>query len=545
MQVIDDQSDRSVQHEERTKNDDDSISLRAAQYVRMSTDRQIYSTENQAATIAAFAARRNLTIVRTYVDNARSGLRINNRKGLQDLISDVRDRRADFSFILVYDVTRWGRFQDIDESAYYEFICKQAGIRVLYCAEQFENDDSFVSAIMKNLKRVAAGDFSRELSEKVFAGSCRMVRLGFKQGGSPGYGLQRVLVDQSGSMKCLLVPGERKALQTDRVILRPGRTEEVETVRRVFRSFVLERKSELAIARELNEERILNEFGRPWRMLAVRRLLTCEKYIGSYVYNRKSGKLKGRRLSNPPDIWVRCDNAFEGIIDPAIFRTAGTIVSQRPRRTIRAWRSNQEVLTRLRLLLEQKGRLTHKIINEADGMPCGATYSERFGGLKQAYQLVGYHQGRFKQAEARRETAATVAKLGADLVAGVQGAGVSAAFDQGSSVLTIKDTIKAAIFVARCQRMATGLLRWDIKRPVNRGSHLIIAARMDEANKDALDYFLIPKGKMPGGKISFREKHRPKLNPYRLSTLDALVDAIQRFAVSRGGPLGVRRRSNS
>jgi DNA invertase Pin-like site-specific DNA recombinase len=104
--------------------------LRAAQYVRMSTDLQKYSTENQAAAIGAYADQRNLTIVRTYVDKARSGLRINNRKGLQDLISDVRDRRADFDFILVYDVTRWGRFQDIDERAYYEFICKLAGIRV-------------------------------------------------------------------------------------------------------------------------------------------------------------------------------------------------------------------------------------------------------------------------------------------------------------------------------------------------------------------------------------------------------------------------------
>src|SRR5216684_8846935 len=92
--------------------------LRAAQYVRMSTDLQKYSTENQAAAIGAYADQRNLTIVRTYVDEGRSGLRINNRKGLQDLISDVRDRRADFDFILVYDVTRWGRFQDIDERAY-------------------------------------------------------------------------------------------------------------------------------------------------------------------------------------------------------------------------------------------------------------------------------------------------------------------------------------------------------------------------------------------------------------------------------------------
>jgi hypothetical protein len=32
--------------------------------------------------------------------------------------------------ILVLDVSRWGRFQDIDESAYYEFLCRRAGMQV-------------------------------------------------------------------------------------------------------------------------------------------------------------------------------------------------------------------------------------------------------------------------------------------------------------------------------------------------------------------------------------------------------------------------------
>src|SRR5882724_11562842 len=134
--------------------------LQAAQYVRMSTDHQKYSTENQADVIAAYAARRNLTIVRTYADEGRSGLRIDNREALPRLIDDVRAGRADFDLILVYDVSRWGRFQDADESAYYEFICKEAGITVHYCAEQFENDGSLSATIIKGMKRAMAGEFS-------------------------------------------------------------------------------------------------------------------------------------------------------------------------------------------------------------------------------------------------------------------------------------------------------------------------------------------------------------------------------------------------
>ena len=83
------------------------------------------------------------------------------------MIAHVQERKADFDVILVYDVSRWGRFQDVDESAYYEFIRKKAGIQVLYCAEQFKNDGGFVSAIMKNIRRVAAGDYSRDLSAGV------------------------------------------------------------------------------------------------------------------------------------------------------------------------------------------------------------------------------------------------------------------------------------------------------------------------------------------------------------------------------------------
>ena len=138
------------------------------------------------------------------------------------MIKDVETGNADFQIILVYDVSRWGRFQDADESAYYEYICRRAGIQVAYCAEQFENDGSPVSTIVKGVKRAMAGEYSRELSAKVFAGQCRLIELGFRQGGPAGYGLRRVLIDQSGSVKGELARGEHKSLQTDRVILQPA-----------------------------------------------------------------------------------------------------------------------------------------------------------------------------------------------------------------------------------------------------------------------------------------------------------------------------------
>jgi len=78
---------------------------------------------------------------------------------------------------------RAGRFHDADESAYYEYICRRANVGVQYCAEQFENDGSAISTMLKGFKRFSAGEYSRELSVKVFHGQCRLVELGFHQVG--------------------------------------------------------------------------------------------------------------------------------------------------------------------------------------------------------------------------------------------------------------------------------------------------------------------------------------------------------------------------
>src|SRR5271165_1228826 len=222
--------------------------VRAAQYVRMSTEHQQYSTENQADTMRRFAEARGMEVVRTYSDAARSGLNLEGREGLRELLRDVESGRADFTDILVYDVSRWGRFQDVDESAYYEYICKRANIRVHYCAEQFENDGSLPSSLLKTIKRTMAGETCRELSVKVFAGQCRLIELGFRQGGPAGYGLRRLLRDQHGNPKVILARGERKSLQTDRVILVPGPPEEVAVVREVYQRFIQDRQNELEIA---------------------------------------------------------------------------------------------------------------------------------------------------------------------------------------------------------------------------------------------------------------------------------------------------------
>jgi DNA invertase Pin-like site-specific DNA recombinase len=178
--------------------DEDPPKLRAAQYVRMSTEHQQYSTDNQAAAILKYAEQNGYAIVRTYSDEGRSGLNIDGRPAFRQLLDDIESGQADYQVLLVYDISRWGRFQDPDEAASYDFRCRKAGVDVRYCAEEYVNEGGMLASIMKTVKHLMAGEYSRELSVKVFAGSANLIRLGFRQGGIAGFGLRRLLVDRNG-----------------------------------------------------------------------------------------------------------------------------------------------------------------------------------------------------------------------------------------------------------------------------------------------------------------------------------------------------------
>src|ERR1700689_1489376 len=301
----------------------------AAAYVRMSTEHQQYSTSNQMDVITEYAKRREKQIVKQYSDEGKSGLNIQGRESLARMIQDVQDGQINFSSILVYDVSRWGRFQDADESAYYEYICRRAGVSVHYCAEQFENDGSPMSTVMKSMKRTMAGEYSRELSTKVFQGAGRLFQLGYKQGGTAGFGLRRMLIDQSGERKAMLKMGEQKSIQTDRVVLVRGPEEEIKIVRWIFKAFIGEGKIESEIATNLNAQGVKTDFGREWNRATVHQILTNEKYIGNNVYHRTSCKLKKKHVNNPPDKWIRADGAFEGVVEPELFYQAQEIILAR------------------------------------------------------------------------------------------------------------------------------------------------------------------------------------------------------------------------
>jgi DNA invertase Pin-like site-specific DNA recombinase len=358
---------------------------RAALYLRASTEDQKYSTINQSDALRRYAGQNGMAVTAIYEDDGRSGLTLERRPELRRLLADVLTSDRPFDVLLVLDVSRWGRFQDVDESAYYEFLCRQAGVRVIYTAEPFLETGGPMAAVVKFIKRAMAAEYSRELSSKVSVGHRRLARDGFSQGGNPGLGLRRLLVDGDKRPKLILAPGERKMLPTDRVILARGPRRETDLVLRIFRLCADHRLGFVAIAKRLNRDKIRPPGGGIWLASQIRSVLGSERYIGTNVYGQTRGLLGSRRRPTPKETWIRCEGAFEPIVPRELFERAQEVL-----RTKGRLYSNEFLLGSLAALYQREGLLTKGMINAEPGMASSDVYQYRFRGLTNAYRLVGY-----------------------------------------------------------------------------------------------------------------------------------------------------------
>lgn len=350
----------------------------------MSTEHQRYSPDSQREAIASFAQARGYEIVETYFDAGRSGLTLAGRPALKELLADVLSGEADFRAILVLDVSRWGRFQDIDQSAHYEYMCRAAGVQVHYCMESFDNDGDAMSSIVKHMKRVMAAEYSRELSVKISRAQRHQAGLGFKQGGDPPLGMRRQVIDEGGTPRMILRRGQRKALATDKVVYVRGPLHEIELVRRIFRLFVEEKLRLGQIEAWLNIRAFKQANGKPWTTSAVRRTLTQDLYTGRYVFGKRSNNL-GRPAPAPSSDWVTAPVKTQ-IIATELFEAARQRLISITRRVY----SDSELEAGLARLLSEKGHLSGRLIQSCAYLPSPEAIDTRYGSLATAFRTVGF-----------------------------------------------------------------------------------------------------------------------------------------------------------
>jgi len=492
----------------------------------MSTEHQTYSIDNQRDAIRDYAEIMGYEIVATYEDAGRSGLNLGGRPGLQQLLADVESGKADFETVVVYDVSRWGRFQNIDESAAHEYRCQMAGVRIEFCAEQFANDGSIGSDVLKAIKRSMAAEQSRMLSQKVFIGQARLIRMGFRQGCKVGFGLRRLLVDQHGRPKGILSAYEYKSLQTDRIIVVLGPPDEIAVVRWIFGHFVRTRKTELEMARLLNKRGVLSDLARPWTRVTMHSVLTNESYIGNSVWNKHSSKLRSHQVRNPPGQWVRVENVVEPIVDRKLFNRAQIVL-----KTIHRRLTNDEMLVALKALLARRGALSSSIIDAAPECPPHTRYAWRFGTLVRAYELIGYEplkNCRFIPINRRLETIRL--QVIHDFVAAVEQRGGVATHDIETGLLRINQEIMVAIAITRCRASTFGYPLWLSKADDQLPADIFVLIRMNPGDLTIRDYLIVPAHEM-AGKPELHAINGARLDSYVFPAISPLVRLAERATV--------------
>ena len=417
-------------------------------------------------------------------------LTLHHREGLKKLIEDAgKWPRGNFPAILVYDVSRWGRFQDVDESAYYEYRCKRANIEVHYCVEMFKNDGSLSSSLLKTLKRTMAGEYSRELSAKSLLARPGLIEKRLPpELVQPGTGCGGFWLMKRAIPKWSFDAANVSPFFTDRVILIPGPAEEIEVIRDIYRLCTQELLSSEAIAERLNEREVPTEFGGPWTRHIVREVLTNPKYIGANVTNRHSCKLRGRGVRNPPEMWVRRENAFAALIAVETFQKAQEITAQRGRRY-----TDTELLDSLRVLKERSGRLSVKLIKNSDDMPCLSLYQVRFGGLVEAYRRIGYKcPAVSSSAEVGKQIRSRLRQYAKLLIDELRAAGACVESGPRPGLLTVNREFTIRFTLARCIADDSGN-RWKLRLNSPLRPDITVVGRMAPDNEFILDYYLVPR----------------------------------------------------
>jgi len=482
----------------------------------MSTEHQQYSIYNQSLSILQYAEENEMEIVRTYADHGKSGLNLGGRQGLQQLLNDVKAGKAEFRAVLVFDVSRFGRFQNPDEGAAYEYSLSTAGVPIHYCAEQFKNDGTLASAILKTLKRGMAGEFSRELSGKVWMGHRRLTELGFRAGGPAGYGLRRQLLDRDGNFKQVLLPGDRKSIQTDRVILVPGPRREIKIVREIYRLFLDELLTEPEIAQRLIAKRIQPGANKKWTRSVVRSILTNHKYIGSYIYNRLSLKLGLERTHNPPEEWIRKPNAIKPLVSEEVFQRVQELFAERSRR-----RSSDQLLAELRGLLSREGRLTAKLIESCKDISSPNTFTARFGSMLKAYSQVGFESGRnFQFIDGKKEISKRHSTFVATLIEELQAVSSTACWHRAERRLIVNGEYRVQVQILRCRKLETGKNCWTVLWGRRPAADIALIVRLNPENKEVMDYFVFPRKFFEGDRLALSDRNPIEIEIYRFDNLD-------------------------
>jgi len=291
-------------------------------FYRRSTDKQELSIDDQRKACQEYAASRGWTIIREFLPQKGygSGLTIDRDPEFQEMIRVAEMQKHGASWLLVYDVSRFGRLA-AEDKIFWEQRFKRAGLRVVYVKDDFKNDDSLGDVLSKVVKHAEAHEYSRKLSQTTVRGCKSHAGLGRSCGGRPPFGFSRLLVDSQHRPIRELADGERKAEKTQHVVWTPGDPAKIEIVRSIFQAYA--RGNGLgAIVDDLNSRGVPAPHGGQWAKNAVLSMLKNPAYVGTRVYfkhNYHDRTTTEKKRVRPAEEWIKRDDAHPAIVERSLF----------------------------------------------------------------------------------------------------------------------------------------------------------------------------------------------------------------------------------
>ena len=357
---------------------------RAVAYYRHSAqDRQLNSIPIQQDQVREWAAKNGIEIIHEFMDAGKSGLNAEGRPAFTEMMEQWVKQDRDFCYILCLDVSRWGRFQDIDLSATFSSECTRHGKSVVYTSMGLPRENDNFQPVYLHFERFRAAQYSKELSEKVWRGCMKIAEQGYWAGGTAPYGMQRLLLDEKREPVGVLEPGQHKSIHNQRVTLTEGDPVEIGVIHRIFHEFTELLYSEHRIAEGLNTDGVPSANTPRWSAGMVVHRLRNEKYAGTMVYNKTQSKLKTPTKLNPPEEWVRTPSAFEGIIPFEQFLKAQELLAKR-----RLKYQSEEMLAQLQQLYRQYGLFHASLLRTLPDVSSPASYAHHLGGMDSAFQQM-------------------------------------------------------------------------------------------------------------------------------------------------------------
>lgn len=316
--------------------------MKAAAYARYSTDHQTQnSIAYQLDAIRSYCREHSISIVATFTDEAESGTNMD-RPGFRAMVAAAG--RGEFEAVVIYDITRGSR--DVGDWFTFRKAMMMLGIQVISTTQEL-GDLTSGNDFLVELLNVGLGHREvLETRQKSIAGVAVKAKQGKFLGGVPPLGYDVV----NGSY--VVNPIEARIVQTIFELYSAGRSY----------NQILD-----AVAGAIGKR------GRPLGKNSLHSILTNERYIGNYFWNKRQVKLFRKWAGGTPN--PNCVR-IEGMI-PAI--VSGEL-----------WEKVQKRMSDNKRNARNKAKRTYLLSGLIECEECGATYVGHTSTNKKGYQTSYY-----------------------------------------------------------------------------------------------------------------------------------------------------------